>query len=88
MAEKIKLQDIVEALRQQRDELNLQAHLAKAEAKQEWEELERRWENLEQRFDSFGNEARASAGEVGGALRQVAAELDKAYKRLKKNWGG
>jgi DNA repair exonuclease SbcCD ATPase subunit len=87
MAEKMKLDDIIETLRQERDEMNLQLHLAKAEVKQEWEQLERKFENLEQRFDSFGNEAKASAGEVAASLRQVAAELDKAYKRLKKSWG-
>lgn len=86
MAEKIRLEDIIDTLRQERDELNLQLHLAKAEVKQEWEELEKKWDNLEQRFDSFGNEAKASAGEVAASLRQVAADLDRAYKRLKKNW--
>jgi dsDNA-specific endonuclease/ATPase MutS2 len=86
MAEKIKLDDIIESLRQERDELNLQLHLAKAEVKQEWEQLEKKWDNLEQRFDSFGNEAKASAGEVAASLRQIAADLDRAYKRLRKNW--
>jgi hypothetical protein len=86
MAEKIKLDDIIESLRQERDELNLQLHLARAEVKQEWEELEKKWDNLEQRFDSFGNEAKASAGEVAASLRQVAADLDRAYKRVRKNW--
>jgi isocitrate lyase len=86
MAEKIKLDDIIETVRQQRDELNLQLHLAKAEAKQEWEQLERKWATLEERFDSFGNEAKASAGEVAASLRQLANELDKAYKRLKNSW--
>ena len=51
MAEKIKLDDIIETLRQERDEMNLQLHLAKAEVKQEWEQLEKRFENLEHRFD-------------------------------------
>jgi uncharacterized protein (DUF342 family) len=86
MAEKIRLEDIIDTLRQERDELNLQLHLAKAEVKQEWEQLEKKWDNLEQRFDSFGNEAKASAGEVAASLRQVAADLDRAYKRLRKNW--
>ncbi len=48
MAEKVKLDDLIESLRQERDELNLQLHLAKAEVKQEWEELEKKWENLEE----------------------------------------
>jgi hypothetical protein len=86
MAEKIRLEDIIDTLREERDELNLQLHLARAEVKQEWEQLERKFENLEARFDSFGNEAKASAGEVAASLRQVAAELDKAYKRLRKSW--
>jgi hypothetical protein len=86
MAEKMRLDDIIEALRQEHDEMVLQLHLAKAEAKQEWEQLERKFENLEERFDSFGNEAKASAGEVAASLRQLAAELDRAYKRLRKSW--
>ena len=71
MAEKIKLDDIIETLRQERDEMNLQLHLAKAEVKQEWEQLERKFENLEQRFDSFGNEATVSTGAASFWVTQL-----------------
>ena len=38
--ERSNFEELVEKLERQRDELKLRAHLAKAEARDEWEELE------------------------------------------------
>lgn len=37
------LETLLDGLKQQRDELMVQLHLAKAEARDEWEELEKNW---------------------------------------------
>lgn len=76
-------EELVEALRQQRDELRLQMHLAKAEAREEWEALEKRWETLEARMPQLKKAATDSAKEVAAGLELVADEIGKAYKRLR-----
>jgi ribosome-associated translation inhibitor RaiA len=81
--EQERLEELVADLRQQRDELLLQIHLAKAEAKEEWEELEHKWKLMEPKLEALRREATDSAQDVGAALDLVADELRKAYKRLR-----
>lgn len=78
------LDALIASLQQQRDELRLQMHLAKADARDEWEKLEKKWREIESRLDRAGDAARASAGDVGHAVEQVARELGRAYDRIRK----
>jgi vacuolar-type H+-ATPase subunit H len=78
---------LVDQLGQQRDELLLKMHLAKAEAKDEWEELEEKWQNLQQRLPEARKAASESADNIGAALGLVAEEIGKAYKRLRNTLG-
>ena len=80
---KSELEELVDALRQQRDELRVQMHLAKAEARDEWEELEKRWEDLEARIPDLQKAAADAAGNIGASLELVADEIANAYKRLR-----
>jgi vacuolar-type H+-ATPase subunit D/Vma8 len=72
------LDDLVDQLKQKRDELREQMHLASKEAQDEWEELE-------EKMTSFT--AKAKLGEtgegVGDALGQLGHELKKGYDRVK-----
>jgi hypothetical protein len=74
---------LVDELETQRDELLLRIHLAKAEAKDEWEELESKWQNLQDRLPEVRNAASESAANIGAALGLVGEEIGKAYKRLR-----
>lgn len=78
------LDALIAELRQQRDELKLQMHLAKADARDEWEKLEKKWREVEVKLDKAGAEAKASAGDVGHAVEQVAREISRAYDRIRK----
>jgi len=78
---------LVDELEQQRDELLLKIHLAKAEAKDEWEELEDKWQNLQQRLPEARKAASESADSIGAALGLVAEEIGNAYKRLRNTLG-
>ena len=81
------LPDVMAELRQQRDELRVRMHLAKAEAKQEWEELEKKWQHFESRVGHTAEEAKASGRNVGVALEHLGEELATAYRRIKKSLG-
>lgn len=71
------LDEILADLKQKRDELRLQMHLASKEAKDEWEELEEKMEEFS---------AKAKIGEtgqgVGKALGQLGHEIKLGYERL------
>ena len=58
-------------LRTDRDELRVKAHLAGAEAKEEWEKLEHKWNEIESRMKSAGLEARDASGEFRCHLKNV-----------------
>ena len=74
---------LVEDLKQMRDELKVQMHLAAADARDEWNEVEKKWEHLRARLDVVGKAAETSAEEVGDALEVVAQEIKKSYERIR-----
>lgn len=78
-----RVQEAVETLKQQRDELRLKMHLAKADARDEWEEMEGKWDNLRERLKAAGDEASEAKGDVRDALKSLAAEIKKGYERIR-----
>lgn len=87
MTEVSRRREIMDKLRQERDELKLKAHLGKAELKDEWEALERKWERLEGRMEGAAEEAREASHEVGAAFGVLAEELGEAYRRIRARLG-
>ncbi len=72
----------LDKLKQQRDELNLKMHLAKAEAHDEWGIAEQKWERLKGKSGLLANEAGESAKEIGEAAKLVAEEIKHRYDRI------
>ena len=66
-------EDLVEALKRERDELKVQIHLGKAEAKEEWERLDAKWDELAAQREEMKAAATETAKEVGSALEMAAA---------------
>lgn len=73
----------LEQFKQQRDELEVQLHLAKAEAKDEWARLETQWEDIKPKLEAAREEVGKTAVSVGDALNQAIEELKKGYERLR-----
>jgi vacuolar-type H+-ATPase subunit D/Vma8 len=71
-------EDLVADLKQKRDELRLQMHLASKEAQDEWEDLEAKM----QEFSSRAELGKTSEG-LGDALGKLGQELKLGYKRLR-----
>ena len=76
--------DLIQELKQKRDELRVQAHLATKEAQDEWEELEAKMEEFTAKAKEFAEDARIKeTGEgLGEALGQLGGEIKKGYERL------
>jgi len=72
------LEDLLEQIKQKRDELKVQIHLGTKEVQDEWEELEGKMSDFA---------ATAKLGEtgegVGKALGQVGLELKQGYDRIR-----
>lgn len=70
--------DLIEELKQKRDELRVRMHLASKEIQDDWDELEEKMEHFV---------SRAQLGEtgegVGKALEQVGHELKLGYERVR-----
>ena len=81
---KEKIEKLAEELRQARDELKVQMHLAGAEAKDEWAALEGKWEDFHAHSSRVGHEVGEAAEEVGDALELLGEELRKGYRRIRK----
>lgn len=83
MTENEQVPDMMERIRRQRDELRVKMHLARADAKDEWEELEEKWESLKGRLKAAGGEAGEASEDVSAAMKGVMEELKKGYGRIR-----
>ena len=70
--------DLVEELKQKRDELLLQIHLGSKEAQDEWQDLEKKMQD----FTSRAELGKTGEG-LGEALGQLGDELKRGYERIR-----
>ncbi len=78
------IQKILDNLAQQRDELIVQAHLAKLEAMEEWESMEGKLTQLRTKAGLVGDSAEDTARNVKAAAKQLAEEIARGYDRIRK----
>ncbi len=71
------LDDILEDLKQKRDELRVQIHLGSKEAQEEWEELEEKMKKFSQRA-----QLEESGEGISEALGNLGHEIKAGYQRL------
>lgn len=74
--------ELTEIVKQQRDEIEVQLHLAGMEVKEEWKEAEKK---REQFFDSLGvinDDAKEISSELIHATKLIGDELVELYKRI------
>ena len=79
--------DLIETLKQQRDELKVRMHLGSLDAKDEFEALEKKWDHWSAEAKAQAKPIREvieeSAGNVGSALDLVLDEVKESYERIK-----
>mgnify|MGYP000256466356 CR=1 FL=1 len=84
---KEQLSEIMEQIKQERDELNVQLHLAKAEIRDDWDELEKQWDSFKLRSEKVAAAADSSADDIGEALKILGDELKAGYEKIRKSIG-
>ncbi|NTW49439.1 MAG: hypothetical protein HGB19_06905 [Chlorobiales bacterium] len=83
MAKDERINKLVSFLEQQRDELKVKMHLAKADAKDEWQKVEKKWDELIVKVDNIQDEASESSKDIEVAAEKLADEIKKGYERIK-----
>lgn len=80
---KAEAKKLYERIKTQRDELKVQAHLAKAELRDKWQETEHDWERFEAKAKTIGKGAQKASEDVGKGFTLLGEQLQAAYKDLK-----
>ena len=73
----------LEKLAQMRDELRVRIHLARLEARTEWERLEPKWWELEEKIDALETVSKETAKDLKSAAELLIGELKKGYERIR-----
>lgn len=79
------IDDLIDELKQKRDELRVQIHLASKEVQDEWDDLEKKMEHFSGQAKQFADEAKLkeTGSGLGDALGQLGHELKLGYKRIR-----
>ncbi|SMP42787.1 hypothetical protein SAMN06265222_101843 [Neorhodopirellula lusitana] len=79
------ISNMIADLKEERDELALQAHLGKQEAKTELKRLGKRLDELNQEYQPLKNAVGETSEDVWDALQLVGDEIKDGYKRIRKS---
>lgn len=82
--QKSSLDQTISQLKQERDELKLQMHLAGMEAKNEYDRLSGKCDELSDQYEPVKDAVEETAGNVFAALGMVADELKHGFHRVRK----
>ena len=76
--------EMLEELKQKRDELRVQMNLASKELKDEWDELEEKMEEFTSKAKSFADDAqiKETGSGIAGAVGDLGKEIKLGYERL------
>ncbi|GAB4353833.1 MAG: hypothetical protein Kow0073_10200 [Immundisolibacter sp.] len=79
------LKALLDTLATQRDELVVQAHLARLEAQEEWQQLEKRLSELRQKAATAAEIGGDTARELLATAKLAGEEILRGYERLRKS---
>jgi DNA repair exonuclease SbcCD ATPase subunit len=73
-----------EKLKTERDEMRVQAHLARAEFREEWNEVEEKWQKVEQKLSRIQDQAIETTDEMQSSAEVIMEEISSAYDRIQR----
>lgn len=79
-----RINELMTRLEQERDELQLKMHLAKADARDELAKLDDKMAQLRERASRVDDEAKEAFGDISDAARNLAAEIKEGFERVRK----
>jgi hypothetical protein len=78
------LSSLISSLKQQRDELALQMHLGKTEAKEEWDKVDKKWRQLAAEYEPLKGAVGETTDNVISGVRLIADEVKQGFERVAK----
>jgi len=78
-----RLEQEADELRTIRDEIEVQMHLAKLDARDRFDGIEKQWEHADQKLKQLGAAGREAAEDIGAATKIVLDEIRSGYEKLK-----
>ena len=79
------LDEVINKLKQERDELKLKIHLASMDANDEYERISGKVDELNDQFEPVKDAVEETADNVFSALGLVADELKAGFQRVRKS---
>jgi len=79
------LAELISGLKRQRDELALQIHLGKAEAKEEWHRVTRKLDTLVRDYEPLKDAVGETAENLLAGLRLMTEEIQSGFNRIRKS---
>jgi len=79
----MELNDLLENLKQERDELKVKMHLAKLDIQEEWDKAEKKWPEFKAKAEEILDGTKDMADEVVDSVKVVGHEIKNAYQRIR-----
>ena len=83
---KTRIDELLDDLKQMRDELKVKVHLAKLETSDEWHRLEKQLAKLEVKAKEIGSVTLEESKDVGAAAKMLGEEIRDGLKRIAKHF--
>lgn len=77
------MEKLAEGLKQQRDEINVQLHLAGMEVKDEWEKSEHIWDQFLDKLAEINDDTKETGDQLIHTTKIIGDELKSIYTRIK-----
>ena len=74
--------ELTDALKQQRDEIEVQIHLASMEAKDEWQKAEQNWDQFIDKLGVITDDTKEASAELIQTTKIIGDELKNTYTRI------
>jgi len=79
---KKEIDELTNTLKQQRDEIEVQIHLASMDAKDEWHKGEERWGEFVDALGVISDDNKEASAELIHAAKIIGDELKETYSRI------
>ncbi|MGZ4957775.1 MAG: hypothetical protein ACXV7J_00870 [Methylomonas sp.] len=84
MSLKSDFESLLDNLNTAREELQLKAHLASMEARDEFEETEKQWQQIKNKAAEIADDSKETSDEFIAKAKIIGEELKDAYQRIAK----
>lgn len=83
MSIKDELKKLSDSIRQNRDEIRVQLHLARADVKDEWDDLDAEWKRFLNKVEAVSRDAQDVSDEARETTRKLGHDLKEGYERIR-----